>query len=93
MLKETETEETRLFVSFLSLMAFRSGGLGPPGYAYDCYFNGICDIKILCAFLLVCPYVHTKGDSNGFILYDHAKHVILFGKVKVALNSSCNLKL
>ena len=39
MLKETETEETRTFVIFLSLVVFRLGGPGPtassPGYAYD----------------------------------------------------------
>ena len=36
MLKETKTEETILFfVTFLSLVAFQLGGLGPPsGYAY-----------------------------------------------------------
>ena len=38
-LKEAETEETRLFVTFLSLLAFGLGGPGPPrpppGYAYD----------------------------------------------------------
>ena len=33
----------------------------PPGYAYDCNFNTTCDIKILCAFLLVCPCVHVKA--------------------------------
>ena len=34
MLKETETEETRVFfVTFLLLLAFQLGG-GPPGYAY-----------------------------------------------------------
>ena len=30
MLKETETDETRLFVTFLSLVAFQLGGPGPP---------------------------------------------------------------
>ena len=55
------------FVTFLLLMAFRFGGVKvlppapppwhcvlmalPTGYAYDCTFNAICDIKILCAFL------------------------------------------
>ena len=35
MLKETKTEETTvIFVTFLSLVAFQLGGLGPPGYAY-----------------------------------------------------------
>ena len=33
----------------------------PPGYAYDCNFNAICDIEILCAFLFVCPCVHVKA--------------------------------
>ena len=64
MLKETENEETRLFVAFLSLVAFQLGAAGPPGspgYAYDCNFNAICDIKILYAFLLVCSCVHVKA--------------------------------
>ena len=57
-----ETEEIRLFVTFFLLMAFQLGGLGPPlGYANDCNFNAICDIKILCAFLLVCSRVHAQA--------------------------------
>ena len=43
MLKDTETEETVCFeVTFLSLVAFRLGGLAPPGYAYSLgdNFNG-----------------------------------------------------
>ena len=36
MLKETEAEETTVFVTFLSWVAFQlRGPLGPPGYAYD----------------------------------------------------------
>ena len=63
MLKEIENEETRLFCQFLSLVAFRLGGeLGPPtGYAYDSNFNPICDIKILCAFLLVWPCMYVNA--------------------------------
>ena len=58
MLKETKNKETRLSVTFLPLVAFRLGGPGPfghpaPGYAYDCNFNAICDIKIVGEFLLV----------------------------------------
>ena len=34
-----------------------------------------------------------QSDTNGFILYDHAKYVILLVKVKIVLNSSSNLKL
>ena len=33
------------------------------------------------------------GDTNDSILYDHAKYVILLEKVKIVLNSSCNLEL
>ena len=33
------------------------------------------------------------GDTNDFILYDHAKYVILLVKLKIWLNSSCNLGL
>ena len=64
MQKETETEETiGLFVTFLSLVAIQlgGGGAGSPGYAYNCNFNAICDIKILCAFLLVCPSLHANA--------------------------------
>ena len=51
------------FVTFLSLVAFRLEGPVPPipGYAYDYNFNAICDIKILCAFLLVCSCVYIKA--------------------------------
>ena len=35
MLQETENEETRLFVKFLSLVTFWLRGPRPPGYAYD----------------------------------------------------------
>ena len=71
------------------------GPLGPPaGYAYDGNFNSIRDIKILCAILLVWPCVYVcQRDTNGFILCGHAKYVILLVKVKIVLNSSCNLKL
>ena len=47
----------KLFVSFFLLMTFRLGGLGP----YDCNFNAMCDVKILCAFLLVCCCLHAKA--------------------------------
>ena len=68
MLRETENEETRLFCHILSLVAFRlGGGLAPPGYAYDCNFNAICDINIFCAFLLVCPGVH--ADMTLMVLF------------------------
>ena len=54
------------FVAFLSFVAFRMGEnpgpLGPSnGYAYDGNFNPICDIKILCAFLLVWPCVYVNA--------------------------------
>ena len=62
MLKETENEETRLFCHIFIIGGISIGGgtgfLAPfRGYACDCNFNAICDIKILCAFLLVCPFV------------------------------------
>ena len=98
MLKKLKMKKQEFFVTFLSLVAFRLGG-GPgspgppaPGYAYDCNFNAICDIKILyafCFFALVC----ISKRHYGFILLDHAKYVILLVKVKIVLNSSCNLKL
>ena len=55
-LKETENGRNNTFLSLFFLILFRfdrSGPLGPsfPGYAYDCYFNAICDIKILIASL------------------------------------------
>ena len=89
MLKETKNEETRLFCHILLSVAFRLGGEG-AGYAYDCNFNAICDIKILCAFL---PLRACPSHANGSILYDHAKYVILLVKVEIVLNSSRNLKL
>ena len=62
MLKETENEETIAFchISIIGGISV-GGGRGPPGYVYDFNFNAICDIKILCAFLLVCPCVHVKA--------------------------------
>ena len=62
----------------------------PNGYAYDCNFNAICDIKILYTFL---PLYVRQCDTNGSILYDHANYVISFAKVKIVLNCSRNLKL
>ena len=32
-------------------------------------------------------------NTNDSILYDHAKYVVLLVKVKIVLNSSCNLEL
>ena len=67
MLKETENEETRLFCNMFVIggISMEWGAGGPPGpcsgYAYDCNFNAICDIKILYAFLLVCPCVRVKA--------------------------------
>ena len=85
------------FVSFLSLVAFRLGWEGTrpphnPGYTYECNFNAICHIKVFCAFLLVCFFA-CQSDTNSSILYDHAKYVILLVKVKMVLNSICDLKL
>ena len=61
MLQDTENEETRLFCHIFIIGGISIGGPGPPGYTYDCNFNAICDIKNLCAFLLVCPCVHIKA--------------------------------
>ena len=65
MLKETETEETRLFCDICIISGVLIGRGAAPlalsGYAYDCNLNAICDIKILCAFLLVFPCVHIKA--------------------------------
>ena len=49
-------------------------------------------------FIITSPLVSRysgagPGDTNGSILYDYAKHMILFVKVKIVLNSSCNLEL
>ena len=88
MLKETENKETRLLQHFYLWWHFDWGAAPVPGYTYDCNFNAICDIKILCAFLLVCPstseYV-CQSDTNGSILYNYAKYVILLVKVKIML--------
>ena len=67
MLKEAENEETRLFCHIFIFGGISIGGGGggqrppTPGYAYDCNFNAICDIKILFAFLLVCLCVYFKA--------------------------------
>ena len=54
MLKKLKMKQQDFFVTFLSLVAHSAG------YVCDCNFNAICDIKILCAFLLVYPCVHDK---------------------------------
>ena len=45
--KKIENEETRLFCHIFVIKGISIGGPGPPGYAYDCNFNAICDTKIL----------------------------------------------
>ena len=58
---------------------FDWGGAPPTlGYAYDCNSNAICDIKILCAFLLVCPCVHVNATL-----------MVLF--CMIMLNSLCDI--
>ena len=80
MLKATENEETiGFFVTFLSLVAFQIEGelglCGPStGIAYNCNFNPICDIKILCVFACL-PLCACHRDTNGSSLYDHARVV------------------
>ena len=62
-----------------------------PGYAYNCNFNAICDFVCFFAGL---PSRACESNTNGSILYDHAKYVIsVLVKVKIVLKSSCNLKL
>ena len=64
MLKETKNEKTRLFCDTFIICGISIGGPllpPPPGYAYDCNFHSICDIKILSVFLLVCPCVLIKA--------------------------------
>ena len=51
------------------------------------------DIKVFVCFFACLPLCACQSDTNGFILYDHAKYVILLVKIKIALNSSCNLRL
>ena len=60
------------------MVAFRLGG-DPGPQDFVCFF----------ACLPLCRY---QSDSNGSILCDHAKHVILLVKVKIVSNSSRNLK-
>ena len=88
-----EIEETRLFCHIFIFGGISIGwrrGPPAPSYAYDCNFNAICDIKILCAYLPSCV---CQSDTNGSILYDHANYVILLVTVQIVLNSSPNLKL
>ena len=50
-------------------------------------------IRRFCVFFACLPWCVCQRDTNGSSLYDHAKYVILLVKVKIVLNSSCNLKL
>ena len=92
----------KFFLAYANLVIFIIGGIliggggggapGSPDYAYDYNFNGICDIKILYASLVVCHCVHIKA-ALMVLFCDYAKYVILLVKVKIVLNNSCNLKL
>ena len=94
MLKDTENEETRLFCHmFYNWWHFDWGGGGRTSWPYNCNFNAICDIKIFVCFFACLPLCSCQTDTNGSILYDHAKYVIFLVKVKIVLNNSCNLKL
>ena len=44
-------------------------------------------------FFVCLPLCACQSDTNGFILCDHAKYVMLLVKGKIVLNNSCNLKL
>ena len=99
MLKETENEEARLFCHIFLIAGIlikeEPGPLGPSLAMLMIVTSMLfCNIKILCAFLFGCPCVHTacQSDTNGSILYDHAKYVVFLVEVKIALNSSSNLK-
>ena len=46
-----------------------------------------------CVLFASLPLCVCQRDTNGSIFYDHAKYVILLVKVKIELNSSCNLRL
>ena len=90
--KRNWKSRNKTFLShFLSLVAFRLAGTGahwfpPLGYAYDCNFSAICDVKILSDFLPLCA---CQSDTNGSILHDHAKYVIIvLVKIKTELTSS-----
>ena len=64
MLKETKNEETTLFCHIFFVDGILIGVRAPwaplaiPMIVTSMLF---CDIKILCAFLLVCPCVHVKA--------------------------------
>ena len=98
MLKETENQETRLFVTFLSLVTVRLGGgaascpyLPPPGYACESTSILFMIIRFCMLFCLFALDAY-RSDTNGSILYDQGKYVVLLIKVKIVLNNSCNLK-
>ena len=87
MLKEMENAETRLFCHIFIICGISIGGgaLSPP-LAMPMIVTSMLFVMFrFCVFLLVCP----QNDTNGFILYDHAKYVILFVIVKIVLNSNC----
>ena len=50
--------------------------------SYHCNFNAICDSKTLCAFFACLAMCACQRDTNGSILYYHAKYEILLVKVK-----------
>ena len=63
----------------------------PPGYAYESTSILFMIIRFCMLFCLFALDAY-RSDTNGSILYDHAKYVVLLIKVKIVLNNSCNLK-
>ena len=65
--KTTENEETQSFCHIFIIGGILIGGGGwapclpSAGYVYDCNFNAICDIKILCAVFAVWRCGHVKA--------------------------------
>ena len=88
MLKETENEETRLFYYVFIIGGISIGGApwAPPVMATTMLFIILRFCVIFCLFAC-------QSDTNGSILYGHAKYVIFLVKIKIVLNSSSNFKL
>ena len=92
--KKNETEGTiGFFVTFLLLETFRFEGAGSFGHSYDCKTSMLFVILRFCVLFCLFAFVCMSSDTNGFVLYAHAKYVMLLVKVKIVLNSRCNLKL
>ena len=94
MLNETENEETRLFLPhFCHWWHFDWGGQEARASLATSMVVTSMLFVILKFNILFCLFALLRSDTNGYVLYDHTKYVILLVKVQIVLNGRCIWKL